>query len=95
MSSASRILVVLSWVFRVAAILLALVVCGLCFANVPSRSALVGVAGTVTSWLPASLSGLLVCETPFDGAFRGDLAMTSAVLFVLDWLCLRISATLR
>ena len=39
--------------------------------------------------------GILCVATPFGGMFRGDFAIVSVALFVIDWVCLRIAASLR
>ena len=50
----------------------------------------------LTMWLvPPSMLGHLVYETPFGGALRGDLIIVSLILFVADYVCLRLAASLR
>lgn len=39
---------------------------------------------------PALWRGLLVLPTPFGGAFRGDMAITAVLLFVLDYVLVRL-----
>lgn len=44
---------------------------------------------------PPGVFGILCVATPFGGMFRGDFAVVSVALFVIDWVCLRIAASLR
>ena len=48
----------------------------------------------VGMWMPTTLSGVLVFETPFGGALRGDFVIASVVLFIIDWACLRKARSL-
>lgn len=59
------------------------------------RSLLLPVNSLVSQLMPAPMSGLFVFQTPFEGAFRGDFAIVAIVLLVLDWICCRVSASLR
>ena len=45
--------------------------------------------------VPSALLGRFVYETPFGGVLRGDLALASLILFVVDWTCMRLSDSLR
>ncbi|MDI9590455.1 MAG: hypothetical protein QM302_05395 [Acidobacteriota bacterium] len=59
------------------------------------RATLVSALNLTSSLIPPGLLGVLVYETPFGGALRGDLAIASIILFCADWLCMRLSASLR
>lgn len=90
----SGLLVVLACAARIVAILLVvLVVCDALFSG-EFRTALLGLNGTLTSLLPSPLSGSFVLSTPFGGVFRGDFAIAAIMLFVIDWLVTRASASL-
>ena len=56
---------------------------------------MLGTLGFVLALVPRALAGRFVVETPFGGAFRGDLALMSTLLFVADWCCLLYAHTLR
>lgn len=92
---ASSLLVVVAVALRLVAILLCcLVVADALFAG-EFRVALLGLNGTLTSLIPAPLSGSCVFQTPFGGVFRGDFAIAAIMLFVIDWLISRASTSLR
>lgn len=92
-AGARGILLVLSWLFRLAAIALAVLVVLDAF-TVGNRMTLMQLTARAAELLPSSLAGLYVLDTPFGGAFRGDFAIASVVLFVLDWVCARIRRAL-
>ena len=77
---------------RLAAIALcALVVVG----SVPfvaNRGIIVDALNMADGLMPDRLVGLFVLQTPFGGAFRGDMALMALALFVVDWALVRISA---
>lgn len=83
-------------ILRLAAIVLAGLVVASAVAPGSYRAVLVEVMGQF-SWLVnlPLISGRFVSETPFGGVLRGDLMVASVVLFVCDWACLRLSASLR
>ena len=85
---------VLSLVLRVLALALSVVVVGSAVLTDAHRAALVKALNLASGIVPAPLLGQFVVETPFGGAFRGDLALAALLLFVCDWLCLRYRATL-
>lgn len=87
------ILLVLSWTLRLAAIALAGLVVLDAF-TVGNRMTLMQLTARAAQLLPSSLAGLYVLDTPFGGAFRGDFAIASVCLFVLDWVCARIRRAL-
>lgn len=92
---AAGVLGALSIVLRVCAwLLVALVVANALFPAGP-RAALLALNGLVSHLVPGFIQGLFVFQTPFEGAFRGDYAIVAIVLLVLDWICCRISASLR
>lgn len=88
------LLLLLAWVLRLAAIGLAALVVLDAF-TLGNRLAVLQVTTYVTSLLPDALAGVYVLDTPFGGAFRGDFAIASLALFVLDWVCMRIRRALR
>lgn len=93
-ATARTVLLFLSWVFRLAALVYAalVVVDSFTFGN---RLMVLQLTSRATELLPSSLAGLYVLDTPFGGAFRGDFAIASVALFVLDWICARIRRGIR
>ena len=92
---ASRVLGALALVLRACAwALVALVVADAVLPAGP-RALLLSANGLVSQLIPAPIQGLFVFQTPFEGAFRGDFAIVAIVLLVLDWICCRVSASLR
>jgi hypothetical protein len=90
---ASRALRLLAVVLRVSGILLSMLVVLL---GLSSRvSTVLSSAGGIISMIPAGVSGILVYETPFEGIFRGDLALVAAGLLVFDWILTKASTSLR
>lgn len=89
---APGILRVISLLCRVVAVVLSIVVVGLCFVSGSARAAVLVFLTRVSEVLPASPSAALVVETPFGGTFRGDLALVSVVLFIVDWALCRTAA---
>ena len=88
LAALARVLRACSWV------LVALVVADAVLPAGP-RSLLLPVNSLISRLIPAPMSGLFVFQTPFEGAFRGDFAIVAIVLLVLDWICCRVSASLR
>lgn len=84
-----------AWIFRILAYIAVAVVIGSTF-GVNARFPLLGSAsGLVMTLTPPFLRGALALLSPFGGVFRGDFAITSVILFALDWVCIRISTSLR
>lgn len=90
----SRFFQGLAYVFRVLALLTSVLVLLLCIGSAVRLGVLTWVQN-LDSMIPAPLSGVLVYGTPLGGAFRGDFFIAAVVLFVCDWACCRISASLR
>lgn len=88
-------LALVSWVLRLGAIGLSLLVVLGSFTFGTSRPELIRAMAVATGLLPQGFAGLYVFDTPFGGAFRGDLAIAAIVLFVLDWILCRIRVALR
>ncbi len=88
------VLLFLAWACRLAAIVLAVLVVMGCF-SFAYRLRVVELSAMVAEALPAFVSGLYVINTPFGGVFRGDFALVSVTLFVLDWILLRVRYSLR
>lgn len=82
-------------VCRVLAIALAVLVVMLSVATTGGRAWLVMVSNVADSIVPLPLLGTAVMETPFGGAFRGDFAIISVVLFIVDWACSKAAAHIR
>lgn len=59
------------------------------------RLALIRITSMVTSWMPASFSGVLVFRSPFGGVIRGDFIIVALLLFIIDWLCLKQARSLK
>lgn len=49
------------------------------------RALLVEINLAVSSFIPDAISGLLVLQTPFGGAFRGDFALAALILLIAGW----------
>ncbi|MCH3968302.1 MAG: hypothetical protein PHR15_00945 [Atopobiaceae bacterium] len=91
--AASTALRLLAVVLRVSGILISALVVLLGLS--PRVSTLLSSVGGIISMIPAGVSGILVYETPFEGIFRGDLAIVAAGLLVLDWILTKASTSLR
>lgn len=91
----------LSWLLRVVALacrLYAIALAALVAANAVVlgswRIHVVELTAAFTAWLPSSVSGTLVFQTPFGGVLRGDFVAVAVALFVIDWLLVRKARTL-
>ena len=84
----------LSLCARLAAITISLLVIVASFGANRHRAIVVSLFTRVSALIPAGLQGRLVVETPFGGAFRGDLAVLAVVLFLIDWFCLSYAYSL-
>ncbi len=84
-----------AWACRILAILFALACIALCFAPVASMTAVADLAYWLQRIVYHGFSGLFVWISPLGGSFRGDFALSSVILFVLDWALVRASAALR
>ncbi len=89
------IILLLAWAFRLAALAVMLLVLANVLYLPVFRTQLTWITDLVTSYLPWHSFGLLAVNTPFGGVFRGDLAIISVLLFVVDWLLCRLRASLR
>lgn len=78
---------------------LAIVLCVLVLANALARSFLwslvVQVTGLVTQFLPNAIAGMYPIPTVFGGTFRTDFAIAAIVLFLIDFVCMRLAKGLR
>lgn len=87
-------ILMLAWAFR----LLAFAGCLLVIANVLSlswgRHYVTLATDAVTACFPWQSTGLLSVDTPFGGVFRGDLAILTLLLFVIDWALCRVRTRL-
>ena len=93
--AASRVVLFLARVCRVAAWLLAALVAAGAVLPAGPRSLLLGVNSLVSGLVPEAVSGLLVFVTPFGGAFRGDFAILAVILLIVDWALCRLAAAIR
>lgn len=91
----SRALRVLAIVFRVLAWAIVALVVADAVAPAGPRAWLLAPNELVSALVPKPLLGLGVVPTPFGGALRGDFVALAIVLLVLDWICCRLSASLR
>ena len=80
---------------RVAAIVLAALVVASVFLGGAMRESMLQAMRLTPLLVPSALLGRFVYETPFGGVLRGDLALASLILFVVDWTCMRLSDSLR
>ena len=90
-----------SWLLKVVAIacrLYAIALAALVVANAVVlgswRIHVVELTAAFTAWLPSSVSGTLVYQTPFGGVLRGDFVAVAITLFVIDWLLVRKARSL-
>lgn len=90
-----------SWLLRVIALvcrLYAIALAALVVANAVVlgswRIHVVELTAAFTAWLPSSVSGTLVYQTPFGGVLRGDFVAVAIALFVIDWLLVRKARSL-
>ena len=86
---ASLALRLIALMLRLAAIALSLYVIASAVLTDAHRATLVRISLVINRFVPPALFGQFVFETPFGGAFRGDLAIVSVLMFVVDWLCVR------
>lgn len=84
-----------AYVMRSLALLCCFVVIANTFLGGGARQALMWLTGFASRFVPAAISGLYVFQSPFGGAFRGDIAIVAIMFFVLDWVFCVISASLR
>lgn len=91
----SKILLAASWLFRVLAYVAVAVVIGSTFGLNARFPLLNSASGLVMTLTPPFFRGAFALLSPFGGVFRGDFAITSIMLFALDWICTRISSSLR
>lgn len=59
------------------------------------RIHIVNLMARIDDFLPSAIAGKLVFQTVFGGTFRGDLALLSLGLFIIDWLLSRGAMRLR
>lgn len=90
-----------SWLLKVVAIacrLYAIALAALVVANAAVlgswRIHVVELTAAFTAWLPSSVSGTLVYQTPFGGVLRGDFVAVAIAQFVIDWLLVRKARSL-
>lgn len=88
--------------FLLVILLIRLVAIGLCglvvVMAVPSlvgRLSLLRIAEVISTFMPSQLAGILVIPTPFDGAFRGDIAVAAFALFFFEYLLTRLRARMK
>ena len=79
---------ILAYILRFCAIVLCVLVIILCFSGMVSRLGL-------SRALPQVIAGWGVIASPFGGIFRLDFTIVAAVCFLLDFICVRISRSLR
>lgn len=84
------VLRVLSFCFRMLALLITLLV-GLLLFGTSARFNLVELVSFFSAIAPFGGNAALLVLTPFGGAIHGDLCILGVLFFVLDWFCLRAS----
>ncbi len=89
----------LIYVVVVVAVLLAIVFAvyaiALCFGSLTQLTIVADTNFLLQSLMPDQVAGTHVYSSPFGGAFRGDFAIASVVLFVADWALMRCAAVVR
>lgn len=88
-------LTLLSYAFRILAILGCILTVLLCFGGLATRLNIATAVVDLSRALPAVIAGYGVVASPFGGVFRLDFALTAAVLFMLDYACARGARALR
>ena len=88
-------LMVVAWAARVCAIALCALTVVLCFSGLSAHLNLVGFVVDLSRVLPSVIAGYGLVATPMGGVFRLDFAIVAGLLFLLDYLCTRISRVLR
>lgn len=88
-------LMVVAWAARVCAIALCALTVVLCFSGLSAHLNLVGFVVDLSRALPSVIAGYGLVATPMGGVFRLDFAIVAGFLFLLDYLCTRISRVLR
>lgn len=86
---------ILSWTSRLVAIGLGALVILLCFPSAAARLNLIGLVIDISNALPDVISGYGLITSPFGGVFRFDFACAMSIMLVLDYICQRISNSLR
>lgn len=92
---ARGLVLLLAWLVRLCAFAMVLLVLLNALSLPFFRTTLSRVTDLITSYLPWARFGILAVDTPFGGVFRGDLAIISLVLFIIDWLLCKLRASLR
>lgn len=85
----------ISWVCRIAGIVLSIITVILCFGGIAARLGLVNYVIEFSRMLPGVIAGYGVLPTPFGGVFRMDFAISAFVLFALDIASQHISERVR
>ena len=93
--AAAVALSVVGWAARLSAIAMCVLTVVLCFSGVASTLNLVGFIVDLSRALPGAIAGYGVITTPFGGVFRLDYAIVAAVLFLIDFACMRAAFRLR
>lgn len=91
----ATLLVLLAWILRFGAWVLALFVVISAVLTGSMRAQLISMLDIAPLLVPPALLGLFVRDTPFGGILRGDMLIASGILFFADWFCVRLSASLR
>lgn len=89
------LLLLLAWAIRLCAFAMVAIVLLNALSLPFFRTTLSTTTDLITSYLPWQNLGLLAVDTPFGGVLRGDLAIVSLLLFVIDWLLCKLRASLR
>ena len=84
-----------SWICRIAGIVLSVVTVILCFGGIAARLGLVSYVIEFSRLLPDVIAGYGVLPTPFGGVFRMDFAISAFVLFAVDIAAQHISEGVR
>lgn len=90
LAAALRVLAVVARI--IACALLVLVAADVILPSGP-RALLVEINLAVSSFIPDALSGLLVLQTPFGGALRGDFAQAALIFLIAGWALARGART--
>ena len=85
----------LAWGLRLCAIGHIALTIALSFSGMATRLGIVNLVLDIAQVLPAVIAGWGLVATPFGGVFRLDFVIVALVLFLADYVLLRIADALR
>lgn len=86
---------IFAFIMRICAIALCIIIVLLCIPGAVSALGLVGFVVDLSHALPSIIAGYGVIVSPFGGVFRFDYLIMALLLFLIDWICVRLARRLR